>query len=300
MRNTIGVLIALMGVVVMASKAEAYGGFGSAGLSSQGLNSTVESPLPTPAGVATDAAGSAVPVTGYGGAEIYASPVDGAVWQGVGTSTAAQAGCGSAGGFVQATNVAPNGTAEYVLIGADGNPIATEAVTCAPGPGGGATAAPPPPPPTGSEVWQTATRWEPLVSSNIEVNPQTLGLTGLASWFWLSNPTTSLPPLTVSVAGYSVTASATIASYTWTFGDGDTAPAYAPGSPSAPAAIYTYQQKGSYQVSVIAHYVGSYTFSGNGLAPQTAALNIDVTMGSLDYGVQEARSVLVDPGSQNQ
>ncbi|HUZ44400.1 MAG TPA: PKD domain-containing protein [Acidimicrobiales bacterium] len=241
-----------------------------------------------------------MPVTGYGGAEIYASPVDGAVWQGVGTSTAAQAGCGSAGGFVQATNVAPNGTAEYVLIGADGNPIATEAVTCAPGPGGGATAAPPPPPPTGSEVWQTATRWEPLVSSNIEVNPQTLGLTGLASWFWLSNPTTSLPPLTVSVAGYSVTASATIASYTWTFGDGDTAPAYAPGSPSAPAAIYTYQQKGSYQVSVIAHYVGSYTFSGNGLAPQTAALNIDVTMGSLDYGVQEARSVLVDPGSQNQ
>ncbi|MHB1444720.1 MAG: PKD domain-containing protein [Acidimicrobiales bacterium] len=138
------------------------------------------------------------------------------------------------------------------------------------------------------------------MSSDIEVNPQTLGLTGLASWFWLSNPTTSLPPLTVSIAGYSVIASAAIASYTWTFGDGDSATAYGPGSQAEPAASYTYQQKGAYQVSVIAHYVGSYTFAGNGLTPQTAPLNVDVTMGTLTYGVQEARSVLVDPGSQNQ
>jgi len=285
---------------VIAPSMRAYAeAVGSGSFEGGGISATVYSSGAS-AGVTTAGAGPSVPVGGYGGAEVYTSPVDGAVWQGMGTSTAAQAGCGSAGGTVQAAGMAPPGTAQYVLIGSDGNPIATEAVTCRPAPGGGSVATPPPPPPTGSQVWQTATGWEPLVSSGIEVNPQTLGLTGLASWFWLSNPTTSLPPLTVSIAGYSVTASATIASYTWTFGDGDSATAYGPGSSPAPAAVYTYQQKGSYQVSVIAHYVGSYTFAGNGLTPQTVPLNVDVTMGTLTYGVQEARSVLVDPGGSSQ
>ena len=250
-------------------------------------------------GAATaQAAGPANPVVGYGGAEVYTSPIDGAVWQGVGTSSAAQAGCGAAGGTVQAASSAPAGTAQYVLVGWNGDPIATEAITCAPGPGGGAALSPPPPPPTGSQVWQSASGWEPLVLSGIEVDPGGLGLTGLSSWFWLSNPTTRLPTLVVSIRGYSVTASAAITSYTWIFGDGDSATSYSPGSESQPAASYTYQTKGLYQVSVIAHYVGSYTFAGHGLTPKTAPLNVDVTMGTMSYGVQEARSVLTPPDGQ--
>jgi hypothetical protein len=146
-------------------------------------------------------------------------------------------------------------------------------------------------------VWQSATGWEPLVSSAIQVNPDSKGLTGLTSWFWLSNETTTLPPLTLTVAGYTITAMASIQSYTWLFGTGDQAPAYSPGSSAHPAAIYNYQSVGAYRVTVIAHYVGSYTISGHGLASQTVPLQVDVTMGTLSYPVQEARSVLVPSGS---
>jgi len=296
LRGLIGLATVLLLIVLTPGRAQGFldagGGFtnGGLGVGVTAGGAPTESALP----VQTESSDS-----GYGGATVLSDSFGGAVWLGTGSDYGTQV-CGPTGGAASPSSLAPLGSTVYVAVSSQGIPIGSIVVACTPGLDGAVAPAPPPPPPSASQVWGASGAWEPLVSSNIEVNPQTLGLTGLASWFWLSNPTTSLPPLTVSVAGYSVTASATIASYTWTFGDGDTAPAYAPGSPSAPAAIYTYQQKGSYQVSVIAHYVGSYTFSGNGLAPQTAALNIDVTMGSLDYGVQEARSVLVDPGSQNQ
>jgi len=268
----------------------------SGGLSAAGLGVGVATGAPTSASdpVQTESSGS-----GYGGATVLSDSFGGAVWLGLGSAYGTQV-CGPTGGAAVPTSSAPLGSTVYVVISSAGIPIGSTVLACSPGPGGAVAPPPPPPPPSADQVWAAATGWEPLVSSGIEVNPQTLGLTGLASWFWLSNPTTSLPPLTVSIAGYSVTASASIASYTWTFGDGDSATAYGPGSSSAPAAVYTYQQKGSYQVSVIAHYVGSYTFVGNGLSPQTVPLNVDVTMGTLTYGVQEARSVLVDPGGSSQ
>ena len=235
--------------------------------------------------------------SGYGGTTIVTDSYGGATWMGTGQSTVGQA-CATGQGATQPTATAPLGSVVYVLVNSQGIPVGNTTVACTAGPGGAAAVPPPPPPPpTGQQVWGAASSWEPLVASGIGTNPSTEGLSGLSSWFWLTNPTTVLPGITATVGGYTVTASASISSYTWTFGDGDSATAYSPGSPSAPAATYTYQAKGRYPVSVVAHYVGSYTFTGFGLAPQTVPLAVDVTMGSLSYGVQEVRSVLVYPGS---
>lgn len=269
--------------------ADAEGGF--ANLDGSGLQATVAGPGPE-----ATVAVAPVPAVGYDGAQVDASPIDGSVWQGVGASAASQVGCGSQGGSVGSPGSNSSGAAQYVLVSPDGAVLGTVAVTCAPGPSGSSNAQPPPPPPSATQVWQSATGWEPLVNSAIQVNPNSAGLTGLASWFWLSNDTTALPPLTLTVAGYTITASASIQSYTWLFGTGDQAPAYSPGSSTHPAATYTYQAVGGYAVTVIAHYVGSYTISGHGVAAQTVPLRVDVTMGSLSYPVQEARSVLVPPG----
>ena len=275
----------------LASAAFGVDGFGSATIGASGMQATIAGPDPQ-----ATVAVAPVPSVGYGGAQVDASPIDGSVWQGVGASAASQVGCGAQGGSVSSPSGANAGSAQYVLVTPGGAVVGTVAVACAPGPGGSAMSQPPPPPPTATQVWQSATGWEPLVSSTIQVSPNSTGLTGLSSWFWLSNDTTALPPLTLTVAGYTITATASIQSYTWMFGTGDQEPAYSPGSSAHPAATYTYQAVGAYQVTVIAHYVGSYTISGHGLAPQTVPLRVDVTMGTLSYPVQEARSVLVPSG----
>ena len=274
------------------ANAVATAGYGSGGLGTGVVVSGSES------GGTYQLTSAGPPDPGYYGATVISDTYGGASWMGEGQTTAQQAGCAGGLGTAQSGAGAPVGSVLYVLVNSQGDPMGTAAVACTPGPGGtGVIAPPPPPPPSGSQVWAAASNWEPLVSAGIEANPDTQGLTGLSSWFWLSNPTTALPPLTAAVNGYAVTASASISSYTWTFGDGNSASAYSPGSASDPAATYTYETKGGYTVSVIAHYVGSYTITGFGLAPQTFPLDIDVTMGTLSYGVQEIRSVLIYPGS---
>ena len=287
-------LVVLAGSAVLAylpAPAFADGLYGSATWTNGGLQATVSAP-----GVSATVAMASVPGAGYAGAVVDQSPIDGAVWQGVGTSAASQVGCGAPGGAVRSA-AGSVGTAQYVLVGPDGAVLGSVAVACATGPGGTSAPQLPPLPPTANQVWQSAVAWEPLVTSRIEVNPESTGLTGLSSWFWLSNSTTILPPLSLTVGGYSITASASIRSYTWLFGDGDQSPAYSPGSASEPASTDLYQTVGIYQVLVIAHYVGSYTISGNGMTAQTAPLQVSVTMGSLSYAVQEARSVLVQSGA---
>lgn len=212
-----------------------------------------------------------------------------------GQSYAAQI-CASGTGNV--ANPTPGSGPGYVELGPNGETLGVVDIDCTAASGGAAAQAAPPPPPTQQEVLQTDTSWEPLESSGIQVNPGTLGLTGLACWFWLANGQTALPTISAAVGGYSVSASMSISSYTWVFGDGDTATAYAPGNESDPAVTYTYQSKGLYTVSVIAHYVGSYTYVNAAGVAVTEPLAVDVTMGTLSYGVQEARSVLVDPDGQ--
>lgn len=287
-------LVVVAGSAVLAClPAPAFGDgqFGSASWTNGGLQATVSAP-----GVLATVATGGLPGAGNTEAVVDQSPIDGAVWQGVGASAASQVGCGPQGGAVRSGNGEPQ-MAQYVLVAPDGAVIGTVAVACAPGPGGTSVPQLPPLPPTANQVWQSAVAWEPLVTSRIEVNPGSTGLTGLSSWFWLSNSTTVLPPLSLTVGGYSLTASASIQSYTWLFGDGDQSPAYSPGSASDPAATDLYQTAGTYQVLVIAHYVGNYTISGNGMTAQTAPLQVSVTMGSLSYAVQEARSVLVPSGA---
>jgi len=237
---------------------------------------------------------------GYEGATVVSDTYGGvAVWVGAGVGPGQQVGCSSGQGVIQAPSATPNGSVLYVLVNQQGIPIGSDTVACTPGPGGAAVAPPPPPPPTGAQVWSAeAQSWQNLVSSGINANPGTLGLTGLSSWFWLTNATTTLVAAPATVDGYTVTASASIVSYTWTFGDGYSATAYGPGTASSPAATHTYGTKGGYTITVVAHYVGTFTFSGFGIRPRTEPFAIDVTMGTLSYGVQEIRSVLVSPGAQ--
>ena len=303
MKRSVGRLLLGAGAFGLASLWQCQiaiaSGQGTATISGAGLGTSVQTFGGGPGSVDPGPTGP-VDTASYGSGEggvVVTDSYGGATWMGTGQSTVGQA-CATGQGATQPTATAPLGSVVYVLVNSQGIPVGNTTVSCTAGPGGaGAVPPPPPPPPTAQQVWGAASSWEPLVASGIGTNPSTEGLTGLSSWFWLTNPTTVLPGITATVGGYTVTASASISSYTWTFGDGDSATAFSPGSASAPAATYTYQAKGRYPVSVVAHYVGSYTFTGFGLAPQTVPLAVDVTMGTLSYGVQEVRSVLIYPGS---
>lgn len=242
-------------------------------------------------------ANSVTPAPGYTGATVVSDTFGGtAIWLGTGQGPGQQLGCASGQATIADSTGAPAGSVIYVLVNQQGDPLGTDAVSCTAGPGGGVPG-PPPPPPTGAQVWAAeAQTWQNLVSTGLRVNPSSLGLTGLASWFWLTNRTTNLVAPAARVGGYTVTASAAIASYTWIFGDGASVVAYRPGDAHHPAVSHTYQTKGAYVVRVVGHYVGTFTFAGFGIPAQTMPFAIDVTMGSLSYRVQEVRSVLDSPG----
>jgi hypothetical protein len=173
----------------------------------------------------------------------------------------------------------------YELVGPDGNVLETSDVC--PGAAAPATARRPPAPPTPVEVWART----PLPVATFGLNPSTLGLTQLATWFWLTGvggPVTA----TVKVRGYTVTTTARPMSYDWSFGDGDQATGTSAGTAAVPSVTHTYVRKGAYRVELTIGWSGQYTFVGNGVAPRTVPLpTVNGAPRAVAYGVQEVRSV---------
>jgi hypothetical protein len=129
------------------------------------------------------------------------------------------------------------------------------------------------------------------VSPTIEIAPARLGLTGLASFFWLAEE----PPIvsaTAEVPGLSVTAEATPVRYVWHFGDGSNLVTDHPGRPwtfHRPGNVaHTYETKAIYDLTAEVVYEARWRTNGGPWQP----LGFFSTADSTDYQVQELIAVL--------
>jgi hypothetical protein len=130
-----------------------------------------------------------------------------------------------------------------------------------------------------------------LPSPAFAVNPSTVGITQLPSWFWVTGGRAPIT-VTVNINGYSITTTATPVAFEWNFGDGSTGSSAAAGSESYPAVTHTYHYKGTYIVSLSIDYSGTFFYNGPG-GTGTESLGNYVQPGAgTPYVVQEVRSVL--------
>ncbi len=194
-------------------------------------------------------------------------------------------------GYVTCPNpTGPNMPAALQEYGPNGKPIGTLVVVCPqqalPKPG-----VPPPPPPTPAEVWAQI----PLPPPAVGINPATVGITQLSSWFWVTGDTGPVT-VTVNLGGYSVTTTATPVAYQWDFGDGASAASPGAGAETNPSVTHTFHDKGTYVVTLSIDYAGTYSYAGPG-GTGTATLGEYEPPGvSTPYVVQEVRSVLTPSG----
>lgn len=128
----------------------------------------------------------------------------------------------------------------------------------------------------------------------LSVAPARIGLTGLPSYFWLSN---DLPPITATarVPGLTVTAEARPVEYVWDFGDGSQKVTTHPGRPWSkrrPGNIsYLYETKARYELSVEVVWGARWRINGGPWQP----LGYFSTSASRAYPVREIIAVLVQP-----
>jgi hypothetical protein len=105
----------------------------------------------------------------------------------------------------------PPGQTGFAMFDATG---AFQGITCVAS-NGTAAAAPAASPLQLAEQASAQQPWPRLV---VNVNPAR-GLTGLPSWFWLAGGSPTMPDVTASAGGLTVTVRATLARVTWDFGD---------------------------------------------------------------------------------
>jgi PKD domain len=154
------------------------------------------------------------------------------------------------------------------------------------------TPAPPAPPPGPAEVWAEV----PLPTAVVRFSPERDGLTQLPTWFWAQGVSESVD-VTAEIGGYLIATRAQPVAYTWEFGDGTSATVPSAGSASDPSVGHTYTEAGTYDVSLVIEYAGSFNFVGptgntgtEPLSPYYSAPFVE------SYTVQQVRSVLVPTG----
>lgn len=144
----------------------------------------------------------------------------------------------------------------------------------------------PPAPPTGDQILKS----KDLPLPGIGIDPQVRGLTGLQTWLWYEGAQTV--HLSLSLAGYSVTASVRAVRFSWTSGDGGVYVVDLAGSEGSPAVRHIYQAKSTYRVGLQVAWAGSYTVTGLGRHLRGPLGPVSVA-NSRRYPVVEVRSVLV-------
>lgn len=157
-----------------------------------------------------------------------------------------------------------------------------------------------------------------LAAGQVQASPKAEGLTGAASWFWLS-PTTSTHSLSVALGGERVTVTATPQSVRWSFGDGSDLIAgpgvpYTPGTVPAGVVRHVYQTRclpgdqghdpnvlqscgpDGYLAEALVAWAISYTATGPVVGG--GALPSRSTATSIAYPVSEARAFLTAGSGQ--
>jgi hypothetical protein len=157
-----------------------------------------------------------------------------------------------------------------------------------------------------------------LPAGAIESSPSkhTAGLTGAASWFWLS-PTPSQQSLSTSAGRESVTVTASIGAVRWNFGEGETVVggpgvAYRPGPTPQDAVLHVYQTRclpgdqghdpnvasscgpNGYEVQAVIEW--RVSFQASGPITTSGPLPSRTTAATLTYPVTEARAFLTNAG----
>lgn len=157
-----------------------------------------------------------------------------------------------------------------------------------------------------------------LGAGTIRVSPsrQASGLTGAATWFWLS-PSPSPQSVSVSLRGEHVTVTATMSTVHWSFGDGGSLVGgagvpYRPGSIATGAIRHVYQTRclpgdrghdpnvlsscGTNGYMVAASVVWAISFQATGPVSAGGALPARATSTSIAYPVSESRAFLTTSG----
>jgi hypothetical protein len=160
---------------------------------------------------------------------------------------------------------------------------------------------------------QAATRLD-LVAGALEASPTAAagGLTGAASWFWLS-PAPATQTATVSLDGEQVTVRAAADSITWSFGDGAGAVAgpgvaYRAGPPPAGALLHSYGTRclpgdkghnpnvlaacGARGYTVAATISWRLSYQASGPVKGSGSLPERTTSANIGYPVSEVRAFL--------
>lgn len=153
-----------------------------------------------------------------------------------------------------------------------------------------------------------------LVAGGMQASPSAKadGLTGAASWFWLS-PSPAARSVTVAAGGEHVTVTATVGEVRWSFGDGSSLAGgagvpYQPGAVPAGAVRHVYQVRclpgdagrdpnvlascGPDGYTVTASVVWAISYHATGPVSDGGALPTRATTASLVYPVSEVRAFL--------
>ncbi len=141
----------------------------------------------------------------------------------------------------------------------------------------GAVPTPPPPPPTEEEVWELLeAQASEKFNTAITINPQSKGLTGLATIAQADSKDLSV---STSIRGYSVSAQAKPRAYQWNMGDG---------TESGQRIEHVYQRAGNKTITLSVTWAGSYTVSGLG-STEFDPVEVEQSVG---YSVDQARVAL--------
>lgn len=158
----------------------------------------------------------------------------------------------------------------------------------------------------------------PLLPGRIRTSPQTAGLTGALSWFWL-DPAPTVEEVTVTLAGETVTVRAEPKVIEWRFGDGARLTGspgllYRPGPPPEGAVVHVYETRclpgdpgrnpyvlascgtAGYQLEAVV--VWQIWYIASGPIDASGSLTARRTVAEAAYAVSESRGFLVPGGSQ--
>ncbi len=146
------------------------------------------------------------------------------------------------------------------------------------------------------DIAERAVRDLPYPAARVGTNPETRGLTGLETWFWVEGYTATTIADTVTEFGMTIDVEATPTSVSWDFGDGNTARGLGLGTapPQRSTVVHSFERRARPSFTVRALIVVSVRWRLNGGPWQD--LNPVVRTATRAYPVVESRAALVRPG----